>query len=149
MNVALAQIRWAVYKVEPLSLSSQNQLVCVPAARFNEQEHKPEADKYYSLRMRAVPQLSSNYKVFSPSDTASGGDPDQILTCPHCHLALPLLTLQRHQVTLLRLMMSINLHMAEWFPCWDVLLYVLRWSVGSEFSWIEERSLLGMDVLRL
>ncbi|KAM4590062.1 XIAP-associated factor 1 [Fundulus diaphanus] len=48
-------------------------------------------------------QLSSAYKATSLSYTGrlapwgSGGDPDQISTCPHCHLALPFPTLKWHE----------------------------------------------------
>ncbi|XP_019950527.2 XIAP-associated factor 1 [Paralichthys olivaceus] len=50
-----------------------------------------------------IPQLNSIYRAASLSPTppngplGDGGDQDQISICPHCSLALPLVTLRRHQ----------------------------------------------------
>ncbi|XP_022623363.1 XIAP-associated factor 1 [Seriola dumerili] len=65
-----------------------------------EGEREDESD---SSGQVTTPRLSSAYKATSQSDRpyggplVNGGDPDQISTCPHCHLALPLLTLRWHQ----------------------------------------------------
>ncbi|XP_026154890.1 XIAP-associated factor 1 [Mastacembelus armatus] len=49
-----------------------------------------------------TPQLISTFKSTSLSHKSNisynGGDPNQISTCPHCHLALPLITLRWHEV---------------------------------------------------
>ncbi|XP_008300549.1 XIAP-associated factor 1 isoform X2 [Stegastes partitus] len=47
----------------------------------------------------ATAQLSSTFRAASlPSrPSRGGGDPYHISTCPHCHLALPLITLRWHQ----------------------------------------------------
>lgn len=93
--------------IKVISLSiSPNQLKCVPAtswdaeeAESEEEERKDEGDL---SRQVAMPQLSSTYKATSLPGRPSRspwGDPDQISTCPHCHLALPLSTLSWHKVT--------------------------------------------------
>lgn len=81
---------------------------CVPADRSDDEEDEPEEeekeeDNLYRGGATAA-SLSSAYKVASLSDRPNGGpwgdrgDPDQISTCPHCHLALPLCTLRWHEV---------------------------------------------------
>uniref|UniRef100_A0A671Y3Q5 XIAP associated factor 1 n=1 Tax=Sparus aurata TaxID=8175 RepID=A0A671Y3Q5_SPAAU len=84
---------------------------CVPADRSDDEEDEPEEeekeeDDLYRGGATAA-SLSSAYKVASLSDRPNGGpwgdrgDPDQISTCPHCHLALPLCTLRWHEVSFL------------------------------------------------
>uniref|UniRef100_A0A3Q3WFE0 TRAFD1/XAF1 zinc finger domain-containing protein n=1 Tax=Mola mola TaxID=94237 RepID=A0A3Q3WFE0_MOLML len=87
---------------------SCNEPLPADGAEEHKEKHEPEVNEYYSSRLRAVPRLSSTYKAISLPDTARRDDPDQILTCPHCHLALPLFTLRWHQVTLLHHMMRIT-----------------------------------------
>lgn len=88
-----------------------NQRECVPADRSDDEEDEPEEeekeeDNLYRGGATAA-SLSSAYKVASLSDRPNGGpwgdrgDPDQISTCPHCHLALPLCTLRWHEVSFL------------------------------------------------
>lgn len=86
----------------------EHELKCVLAARFDAEEAAPEEEESEDegdfSQQRATSWLSSAFKASSllgqpsrgPRDDA--GDPDQISTCPHCHLALPLLTLRWHQV---------------------------------------------------
>ncbi|XP_059186556.1 XIAP-associated factor 1 [Centropristis striata] len=83
-----------------------HELECVSATDWDNEESEPleennedEGDFY---KQGATPQLSSTFKANSLSASnvplGDGGDPNQISTCPHCHLALPLLTLRWHQV---------------------------------------------------
>ncbi|GLD52897.1 XIAP-associated factor 1 [Lates japonicus] len=84
----------------------KHELECVPATRWDYyEEAKPEkeeskgGDDFYG--QVTTPRLSSTYKASSMSGNGpwgDGGDPDQISTCPHCHLALPSVTLRWHQV---------------------------------------------------
>uniref|UniRef100_A0A8D3B7Z8 TRAF-type domain-containing protein n=1 Tax=Scophthalmus maximus TaxID=52904 RepID=A0A8D3B7Z8_SCOMX len=79
----------------------KHELECVPASRRDdsggsEPEEEGERDEE---------ELSSLYKAASLSDRphrplgfwGEGGDPDQLNTCPHCHLVLPLVTLRWHE----------------------------------------------------
>ncbi|KAE8295625.1 XIAP-associated factor 1 BIRC4-binding protein [Larimichthys crocea] len=85
----------------------KHELNCAPATRSDDVEDKPEEEEgededYLSERGGAL-WINSTYKSNSMSDRASngpwddGGDPDQISTCPYCHLALPLRTLRWHK----------------------------------------------------
>ncbi len=99
----------AVIKVIPLSISHQNQLECGLGTRRDDEKAEPEEEEREDegdfSRQGATPGLSSTYKSTSLSDRlrngpwGDGGGPDQISTCPHCHLALPLYTLRWHKVT--------------------------------------------------
>ncbi|XP_034459899.1 XIAP-associated factor 1 [Hippoglossus hippoglossus] len=68
-----------------------------------EREHEEDKEEEEELPGQVTtPQLSSIYKAASLSNTHHSGplgegDQDQISICPHCHLALPLFTLRRHQ----------------------------------------------------
>lgn len=84
----------------------EHELECVPETRWDDDELAPEEEESEDdfSRQWATHSLSSTFKVNSLSDRPSrgpledGGDPDQISTCPHCHLALPVLTLRWHEV---------------------------------------------------
>lgn len=128
--------------------------MCVPAARFDDEEDEedePEENKRkdeFDFSMQgATTWLSSTYQATSLSDRDSRGDPDQISTCPHCHLALPLLTLRWHKVTFLHHTRFVY----TWLKCSHgnspPSLCVFRWSAESTFSWNKERELLRMDKL--
>ncbi|KAG7479614.1 XIAP-associated factor 1 [Solea senegalensis] len=66
-----------------------------------EDDSEDEDDEF--PREVSLPQLSSIYRAASLSDRTYTGpwrdedDPDQISSCPHCHLALPLFSLRRHE----------------------------------------------------
>lgn len=103
----------AVIKVSTFVYIPPNQLECDPATRRDDEETESEEEERedegdFSSRQGATPGLSSTFRSTSLSDRPSrgpwgdGGDPDQISTCPHCHLALPLLTLRWHKVIFLR-----------------------------------------------
>ncbi|XP_044057842.1 XIAP-associated factor 1 isoform X2 [Siniperca chuatsi] len=80
----------------------KHELECVPTTTWEDEDEAAEADSF--PRHGATSWLSSAYKATALSDRPSsgpwgdGGDPDQISICPHCHLALPLVTLRRHKV---------------------------------------------------
>lgn len=87
----------------------QHELECFDATQLvyedvNPKEEKREDEDEEDFYMHnSLDQLSSAYKASLPSyigrhgPSASGGDQDQISTCPHCHLALPLPTLKWHE----------------------------------------------------
>ncbi|XP_070684965.1 XIAP-associated factor 1 isoform X2 [Pempheris klunzingeri] len=83
----------------------EHELECITATRwFDAEEAEPEEEEREDERdffsLGTISQLSSTYKSTSLSNGASSdpwGDPNQISTCPHCHLALPLLTLRWHK----------------------------------------------------
>ncbi|XP_034722644.1 XIAP-associated factor 1 [Etheostoma cragini] len=78
----------------------EHKLECL-ATRLEDEEAGSE-DDFFSQGATSWPRRT--YKSTFLSDLPSkgpqgdGGDPDQISTCPHCHLALPLLTLRWHAV---------------------------------------------------
>ncbi|XP_013879139.1 XIAP-associated factor 1 [Austrofundulus limnaeus] len=84
----------------------KHQEECFPAKRFvnEEDEREEEEEESEDFTQRSSPQLSSAYRATSLIHSASrgpgsdGGNPEQISTCPHCHLALPLQTLTWHEV---------------------------------------------------
>ncbi|KAM7413645.1 hypothetical protein PAMA_020841 [Pampus argenteus] len=86
----------------------QHEMECFPASRGDyeedEQEEEERGDEDDFSWLGATPQLNNAYKATSPSFRSSSGplgggdDPYQISTCPHCHLALPLITLRWHEV---------------------------------------------------
>ena len=94
-----------------------NQLECFPVSTWyhgdadpKEEEHEDEdEDEDDFSRQGATSQLSGTYKATSLSFRPNNGpqvnglDPDLIATCPHCHLALPLITLRWHEVPFLHL----------------------------------------------
>uniref|UniRef100_A0A667ZNW8 XIAP associated factor 1 n=1 Tax=Myripristis murdjan TaxID=586833 RepID=A0A667ZNW8_9TELE len=69
----------------------------------HEEDEKEEEEGDFSKKEARSP-LSSSLKAVFLSNRPSGEllgdsrDPNQISTCPHCHLALPLLTLRWHEV---------------------------------------------------
>ncbi|TKS81447.1 Zinc finger domain-containing protein 1 [Collichthys lucidus] len=79
----------------------------IKATRSDDVEDKPEEeegeDEDYLSEQGGALWINSAYKSNSMSYRASngswdeGGDPDQISTCPYCHLALPLRTLRWHK----------------------------------------------------
>uniref|UniRef100_A0A1A8EFE0 XIAP associated factor 1 n=1 Tax=Nothobranchius kadleci TaxID=1051664 RepID=A0A1A8EFE0_NOTKA len=80
----------------------QNQLESSPAAGPDCGDPEEEDEDGVDF-LRQTPQLSSAFRATSLTKTAGHGpgegrDPDQISTCPYCHLALPLRTLSWHQV---------------------------------------------------
>ncbi|KAK9520454.1 hypothetical protein VZT92_020339 [Zoarces viviparus] len=93
----------------PVQDIGEHELVCILATRLDdeeaasEQEEESEEEQNFTGR-RATPWLSRGYQAGSLSDGpgrrtgADAGDPDQISTCPHCHLALPVVTLRWHEV---------------------------------------------------
>ncbi|XP_074496351.1 XIAP-associated factor 1 isoform X2 [Sebastes fasciatus] len=96
----------------PAEEIEEHELKCVPATRLDDEEAAPEEEESKEegedegdfSEQGATPRLSSTYKAMSLSNGPSRGpwvngvDPDQISTCPHCHLALPIFTLRWHQV---------------------------------------------------
>ncbi|XP_070762061.1 XIAP-associated factor 1 isoform X1 [Enoplosus armatus] len=86
----------------------EHELECVPATRRHDEEAESEEEESEDegdfSRQGPTSWLSSAYKATTLSDRSGigpwgdGGDPDQISTCPHCHLALPLFTLRWHKV---------------------------------------------------
>lgn len=83
----------------PLEEIEQHELECVLVSGWNLEDSDSEDEGGFF-----VPQLRSTHNGPSLSDHLSRrprndrGDPDEISTCPHCHLALPLLTLRWHKV---------------------------------------------------
>ncbi|KAM4741989.1 XIAP-associated factor 1 isoform 2-T2 [Anableps anableps] len=82
----------------------QHKLECYQASQlaYEEVNEKWKDENDFS-KQQSQDQLSSAYKATSQSYTGrrgpwvSGGDQDQISTCPHCHLALPIPTLKWHE----------------------------------------------------
>lgn len=75
----------------------------------SEEESEEESEDQVDFSKKGgIPQLMTTNKELNFSDRPSrgpwinGGDPDQIRTCPHCHLALPVSTLQWHEVMFLK-----------------------------------------------
>ncbi|XP_071327932.1 XIAP-associated factor 1 isoform X2 [Trachinotus anak] len=83
----------------------KHELECVPAYKWDdaESEEGEREDEGDFSKHVSTAQLSNTYKATSMSGRphngplGNGGDPDQISTCPHCHLALPLFTLRWHE----------------------------------------------------
>ncbi|XP_029373315.1 XIAP-associated factor 1 isoform X2 [Echeneis naucrates] len=75
----------------------------VPGWYYDESESEDKEKKDALSQQVNTVQLSNAYKATSPpyaalaQASADGGDPYQISSCPHCHLALPLLTLRWHE----------------------------------------------------
>ncbi|KAM9852797.1 XIAP-associated factor 1 [Aulostomus maculatus] len=83
----------------------EHELQCVLASSWNTEETKPvgkEEEEDFSWKA-AAPQIRSTYEASFPSNgwhtapRVAGGDPNQISSCPHCHLALPVITLRWHE----------------------------------------------------
>ncbi|KAM3615447.1 uncharacterized protein V6R79_002488 [Siganus canaliculatus] len=72
--------------------------------KFAQAKSSEEEEKVYDLRRGGAAWLNGTLNASLLSNQRSNGpwggavDPDRISTCPHCHLALPLFTLHRHQV---------------------------------------------------
>uniref|UniRef100_A0A8P4GCE9 TRAF-type domain-containing protein n=1 Tax=Dicentrarchus labrax TaxID=13489 RepID=A0A8P4GCE9_DICLA len=87
----------------PAEQINEHELDCVPTTRSDDEEDEPEEEEGEHEGDFSTPWLSRTYKSTALLDRASngpwgdGGDPDQISTCPHCHLALPLRTLSWHK----------------------------------------------------
>lgn len=86
------------------------QLKCYQESQllYEEVDTKEEKweDKDYLFKQQSQDQLRSAYKATSQSHAGRRGlrvndDQDQISTCPHCHLALPVPTLKWHEVKFL------------------------------------------------
>ncbi|XP_053176773.1 XIAP-associated factor 1 [Scomber japonicus] len=88
----------------------EHELECFPVSTWyhgdadpKEEEHDEDEDEDDFSRQGATSQLSGTYKATSLSFRPNNGpqvnglDPDLIATCPHCHLALPLITLRWHE----------------------------------------------------
>ncbi|XP_044211212.1 XIAP-associated factor 1 [Thunnus albacares] len=85
----------------------EHELECFTSSRWDYEEAEPKEketeDEDDFSRQGAASQLSSTYKATSLSfrprngPMRDGSDPHQISTCPHCHLALPLITLRWHK----------------------------------------------------
>ncbi|XP_074536077.1 XIAP-associated factor 1 [Halichoeres trimaculatus] len=88
----------AAYPTEDVE---EHELECV--LRKNQEDKEEEEEEVSDLsKAESSPRLSSIYKATSGSEASrngpwGGGNPDQISTCPHCHLALPLITLRWHE----------------------------------------------------
>ncbi|XP_031696782.1 XIAP-associated factor 1 isoform X2 [Anarrhichthys ocellatus] len=93
----------------PVQDIEEHEMVCLLAARLDDEEAASEEEEVseeedYFTGQRATPWLSRCYQAGSQSDGPGrrtgvvAGDPDQISTCPHCHLALPVVTLRWHEV---------------------------------------------------
>ncbi|XP_076590473.1 XIAP-associated factor 1-like [Chaetodon auriga] len=88
----------------PVEDLDEHEFRCVLATRTDDEEEEPKREDEGDFTRRGVSRLSSTYKANSLSHRPRSGpwvavgDPDQISTCPHCHLALPLLTLRWHEV---------------------------------------------------
>ncbi|XP_075892939.1 XIAP-associated factor 1 [Nelusetta ayraudi] len=65
---------------------------CVPAAEADDEQQNGLSGR-----------LKSTFLSDREAAIVDGDDPDQISPCPHCHLALPLLTLRWHQAKCQRL----------------------------------------------
>nr|XP_046244399.1 XIAP-associated factor 1 [Scatophagus argus] len=86
----------------------EHKLECVKAGSSVDEEDEPEEEELTDVRdfsgWERTYWLNSAYKATSLSHRPSRGpradtsDPDEISTCPHCHLALPLPTLRWHEV---------------------------------------------------
>ncbi|XP_015245372.1 PREDICTED: TRAF-type zinc finger domain-containing protein 1-like [Cyprinodon variegatus] len=74
-------------KMERCHLEDHERFCYLASPLLYDEEEEEEEDFYRD-------QLSAAYKA---TYSQVGGDPDQISTCPHCHLALPLSTLKWHE----------------------------------------------------
>lgn len=96
----------ASFPVEDLE---EHELGCVPVTGFDDEEDElPSEDREDEDEaeggLEDIRSLSSAYKAATAASGRptmipwdNGGDPNQITTCPHCHLALPLMTLRWHE----------------------------------------------------
>lgn len=92
--------RWE-YEVEKQSKGASEE-------ELEEESEEELEDQVDFSKKGGIPQLMTTNKELNFSDRSSrgpwinGGDPDQIRACPHCHLALPVSTLQWHEVMFLK-----------------------------------------------
>ncbi|XP_053729856.1 XIAP-associated factor 1 isoform X1 [Synchiropus splendidus] len=83
----------------------QHELECLPDSQIKQEEHS---------RSSAAPQVGVNEISHRLSDRGAnlphcnGEDPTALRCCPHCHLLLPLFTLQWHEVKCRRHVWNIN-----------------------------------------
>ncbi|XP_031612491.1 XIAP-associated factor 1 [Oreochromis aureus] len=88
--------RWE-YEVEKQSKGASEE-------ELEEESEEESEDEVDFSKKGGTPQLMTTNKELNFSDRPSrgpwinGGDPDQISSCPYCHLALPVSTLQWHEV---------------------------------------------------
>lgn len=80
----------------------EHQLKCAGAPRLDEEEAEEEEDSEDDEDEGDVSGLISTFQARLSDRTGHArwdheADPHQIRTCPHCHLALPLITLRWHQ----------------------------------------------------
>ncbi|KAM9733321.1 XIAP-associated factor 1 [Menidia menidia] len=73
---------------------------CFVDPRWDGEDDEDSEEEEDFSRLGAAAQLSAAYKNTSLTHTRPGtevdGDPEEISSCPHCHLTLPLLTLRWH-----------------------------------------------------
>ncbi|XP_072249154.1 XIAP-associated factor 1 [Leuresthes tenuis] len=92
----------------PAEDMDKHEMECFLATRWDNEKAEPKEEERededdFSWQ-GATPQLSNAYQAASLTHTPSRGpwvegrDPNEISTCPHCHLALPLFTLHWHEV---------------------------------------------------
>ncbi|XP_051813722.1 XIAP-associated factor 1 [Acanthochromis polyacanthus] len=91
----------------PAEELEEHQLKCAGATRSDDEEaeekdSEDEEDEEDVSGLGAAAQLSSTFRARlsdRPSQARwdNEADPHQISTCPHCHLALPLITLRWHE----------------------------------------------------
>ncbi|XP_034404716.1 XIAP-associated factor 1 [Cyclopterus lumpus] len=90
----------------PAADVEQHELECLLASKliYEEEEEDEDEDEDEFPEQRATTWLSRGFQGGSLWDRPRGGtgagagDPDRISTCPHCHLALPVVTLRWHEV---------------------------------------------------
>uniref|UniRef100_A0A3Q1AHK8 TRAF-type domain-containing protein n=2 Tax=Amphiprion ocellaris TaxID=80972 RepID=A0A3Q1AHK8_AMPOC len=81
----------------------EHQLKCAGATRLDDEEDsEDDEDEGDVWGQGATAQLSSTFQArlsdrLSEARWDNAADPHQISTCPHCHLALPLITLRWHE----------------------------------------------------
>ncbi|XP_026197144.1 XIAP-associated factor 1 isoform X2 [Anabas testudineus] len=89
----------------PADVIDEHELKCNAASRWDHEEAQAEEDEKEDNFFRQVTNSQlSNAKAISLSNRpysshrGNRGDPNELSTCPHCHLALPVITLRWHQV---------------------------------------------------
>nr|XP_046172347.1 XIAP-associated factor 1-like [Oncorhynchus gorbuscha] len=83
----------------PLEEMEEHQLECDHTSESSIGDDDDEEDGSHKQE-QASPRLTSSMKstLFSAQGKRQEGEVDQISTCPHCHLALPVVTLRWHEV---------------------------------------------------
>uniref|UniRef100_A0A4W5P7L4 XIAP associated factor 1 n=1 Tax=Hucho hucho TaxID=62062 RepID=A0A4W5P7L4_9TELE len=81
----------------PLEEMAEHQLECDLTSEEAEGDEDEEDGSH--KQEQASPRLTSSMKsaLFSAQGRRQEGEVDQISTCPHCHLALPVVTLRWHE----------------------------------------------------